>query len=99
LKRKLVGHRKWIGTAGMNVPESVYQLADPCTRKNCTLPSRTEEFRELPYPFLRQSHKSDTISSSLLADFDISDGSKLQHLYLPAIEIIVAISRRHNPAT
>ncbi|KAH9981503.1 peptidase family C78-domain-containing protein [Lactifluus volemus] len=36
LKGKLVGRRKWIGTAGMNVLESVRQIVDRCTRKICT---------------------------------------------------------------
>ena len=83
LKEKLVGRRKWIGTAGMNVLESVRQIADPCTRKSCTLPSRTEEFRELSSSLLRQRPKSDIPSSSLLADFDVTNGSKLQHSYSP----------------
>jgi hypothetical protein len=55
LKGKLVGRRKWIGTAGMNVLESVHQIVDRCTRKICTLPSRTEGLRELPSSLPRQT--------------------------------------------
>jgi hypothetical protein len=57
LKGKLVGRRKWIGTAGMNGLESVCQIADPCTLKSCTLPLRTEELCGLPFSLLRQRPK------------------------------------------
>jgi hypothetical protein len=47
LKCELVGHKKWIGTAGKIITEYVYQLADLRTYKNCTWHSRTEESRKL----------------------------------------------------
>jgi hypothetical protein len=77
LKHKLVGHKKWIGTAGKFILKSVYQLADLCTYKNCTWHSRTEEFRKLTSPIEARITVSLQLLRSRLADFDTPDGSEL----------------------
>ena len=58
LKGELVGHKKWIGTAGIFVPHSrSTQSADHRTYKNCTSHSLTEEFRR-PLFGLRRTPES-----------------------------------------
>ena len=82
LKGKLVGHKKWIGTAGMIVSKSSYRLADLCVCKNYTWHSRTKGFRMLHFETRRRHRSYCPPPRSRLADFDTPRGSMLQYIYI-----------------